>query len=91
MDDDRPFQMSEDVQIFTLIIMMLVVVAIFIGFRALWEDWRKQWDIEDYIAGCIAENSEVVEIEEEHPIDMPRRPECLGRLGLHWVEDEDES
>lgn len=81
--DTNTYRMTETVQYTTLIIAIAITAAIFVGFRALWADWRKQWDIEDYITGCIAENPEVVEIEDEHPTSMPRRPEYLGRLGLH--------
>ena len=75
--------MTQNEQMISLFIAAAVVASIFIGMRSLWREWRLCWDLEDYVREIVAENADVVEVEHEHPINMPRRPSCLGMLGWH--------
>lgn len=41
------FHMTQSQQDRTLVIAIVVCIAIVIGFKSLWEDWREQWDKDD--------------------------------------------
>ena len=78
---DDTWHMTQNQQMVTLFIALGIVAVIVMGVWTLWEAARDAGSIAVFTDEVVSEPADVVEIEREYPVEMPRRPEVLGPRG----------